>query len=423
MSQQRTDDELYEQNGIFQKRFLLIKYFSIINAFLPLEAFLAPVVVLFYLQYMHVTFLDYSNFIAAIFIMNMILEMPLGVISDRFGWNKSYLLGRVVYFLGLSILLIYPDRLTLIPSAILLSVGGSLASGNLESIAYDASLKSHNENHYSPLLKFVGVIGGVVSALASILGGYLASKNIVYPMVIDVLTLGIGIVPAVIFLFIIWPGADVVIKDSSFNLKGENNELSKIKDILIIPNFFVPMIASTLLFVVLRTSFNFYQPYLSVHNWSNESLGYLFSASIILSLFISGNNKKIIGLKLIKANYSTWFILMLCFCSVLFLFSNNNIVLFLIGFCFHQFARICLPPMTSFEQHNAIPPDYPYRTAIVSFGFLLRSLAASLGITLSGFLVSNKFTITSTLFYLHVVILVLFLFTYFIGTRMKKNVD
>lgn len=407
--------------NINNKRFSLVKKFIIINSFLPLEAFLAPVVVLFYLQYMHVTLWDYSNFIAAIFIMNVLLEIPLGMVSDRFGWNKSYLIGRIIYFSGLLIILIHPDKLTLIPSAILLSVGGSLASGNLESIAYDASSKSNNDKSYSPLLKTSASIGGIVSALASILGGYLASENIYYPMIVDVTLLGVGIIPAVVFLFILWPGNDIVVKNISFEEEIKNRRFEKIKSILIIPDFFIPMIASTLLFVVMRTSLNFYQPYLSIHNWSNESLGYLFSISIIFSMLISSGHKKLIKNKFVNAKYSTWFFLMLIVCGILFLFSNYNIIFFLIGFVVHQLARICLPAMTSFEQHKVIPNNYPYRTAIVSFGFLLRSLAASLGIMLSGFLVDKNVSISNTMFYLHLIVLVLFFTTYSIGMRIKNE--
>ncbi|WP_312412728.1 MFS transporter [Pseudescherichia sp.] len=405
---------------ISKKRFLLIKHLILINSFLPLEAFLAPVVVLYYLKYVSVTLWEYSNFISAIFILNMVLEVPLGVVSDKVGWNKSYLIGRVIYFLGLSILLIYPGRMVLIPSAILLSVGGSLASGNLESIAYDASSKSHNEDSYQPILKRASSIGILVSALASITGGYLAAKNIAYPMILDLVFLGTGTLISIICLLILWPGKDIVVNTTSPKKISNNKKLSEIKEIVFLPDFFIPMIISTLLFVVMRTSLNFYQPFLAEHRWSSVNLGYLFAISIVISMVISTLLQKSKNMTLRKLDSTFLFLLTLIIGGISFFLSGYIVAFFIVGFIIHQLARISLPAMTSFEQHNAIPIDYPYRTTLLSFGFLLRSLATSIGMTISGFFVNQNITISIVMFYLHIVVMFIFMIIYFVGIRMKN---
>lgn len=405
---------------VSKKRFLLIKNLIIINSFLPLEAFLAPVVVLYYIKYISVTLWEYSNFLSAIFILNIILEVPLGMVSDRIGWNKSYLIGRVIYFLGLLVLLIYPGELVLIPSAILLSVGGSLASGNLESIAYDASSKSKNEDRYQPILKRASSIGILVSAFASIAGGYLAAKNITYPMILDLVFLGTGTIISIICLLILWPGNDIVANSHQLKNKFNNKKLESIKDVLFFPDFFIPMLISTLLFVVMRTSFNFYQPFLAEHHWSSIDLGYLFAISIFISMFISALLQRSGNATLRKCDSAFLFLLTLIICGVSFFLSAYFIAFFIVGFIVHQLARVSLSAMTSFEQHNVIPLDYPYRTTLLSFGFLLRSLATSLGMTISGFFVNHNVTISIIMFYLHIIVMVIFLIIYYISIKMKN---
>lgn len=226
--------------SINKKRFTLVKNFIIINSYLPLEAFLAPVVVLYYLQYMKISLWNYSNFISALFILNMLLEIPLGIISDKLGWNKSYLIGKSLYFTGLLLLMLYPGETVLIPSAILLSTGASLSSGNLESIAYDASAKSGNQDSYRPMLKKASSIGIIVSAFASICGGYLATKNIMYPMLADIIALAIGVILSIIYLKILWPGKDITIEKKHDKPGEKINNLLNVKNILFIPDFLFP---------------------------------------------------------------------------------------------------------------------------------------------------------------------------------------
>lgn len=181
------------------------------------------------------------------------------------------------------------------------------------------------------------------------------------------------------------------------------------------------MLISTLLFVVMRTSLNFYQPFLSAHNWSNLDLGFLFAIAIMLSITFTTIAQKHSLFSSSNVNSTLAFLITLVIGGASFFLSSYSVIFFIIGFIVHQLARISIPAMTSFEQHNVIPLNYPYRTTLLSFGFLLRSLATSIGMTVSGLFVDNNVSISYVMFYMHFIILAIFLIFYFIGKRMKNE--
>src|SRR5215211_5256574 len=109
-----------------------LQWFLMINSALGIEYLFAPVMTIFYLNYVGLNFSAFSFFIASIFLLNVILEVPTGVISDTIGRKRAYVLAGFFYLAAMLILLVFGKAASLIAAALCFSIGGTLASGNLD---------------------------------------------------------------------------------------------------------------------------------------------------------------------------------------------------------------------------------------------------------------------------------------------------
>jgi len=383
----------------------LIRIFYYFHASLPLESFLAPVVVIFYLNHVGVSFFQYSYFIAALFILNMVLEVPLGVVSDVIGRRKSLIGGYIVYILGLSILLYGGGVMVLIPATLLLGIGQTLSSGNLDSIGYESFSESNNKEEFRPFLGKTNSLSIGVTALAALAGGYLSDIDIKIPMVIDIIFIAIKMTAGILLLLIFWK--KTVGKTVGINKIVFKNDYNSITNIVFSRKFLFYALLSVLCFSLLRTSLNLYQPILTEKGWNGTDLGLLFSLSIMVSAIISYFLSS-------KINYGLQpsFIILCVAASVtvsslLFYLSDSSILFFILAFVIHQFIRIIVPPIASSGEQASIPSDFPYRTTVVSISLLIKAAFASISILITGFLVDRLHGYTDSLVYFHIFILLL----------------
>src|SRR5215211_3544430 len=89
---------------------------------------------------------------------------------------------------------------SLIAAALCFSIGGTLASGNLDAIAFEKFSKSGEHERYIKTASHMNTVALLSGALCAIAGGYLASINIVLPLLVDAMLFSAGLVIAMILL-------------------------------------------------------------------------------------------------------------------------------------------------------------------------------------------------------------------------------
>ncbi|MCE0493776.1 MFS transporter [Vibrio salinus] len=412
----------------------LIKTYIFIAAFTPLEAFLAPVIVVFYLKYIGISFIQYSNYIALLLILNSLLEVPMGVVSDLIGRKKALIIGNFIYFISMGVILYTPNIYTLYITAISFSIGSTLSSGNLGSIAYEIFSDNKIEDKYGIFFSKVGSISIGVSALAALAGGYLADIDISYPMIVDTLILGSKVLIGILIFVVFWPrNIDNNEKNSEQNNRESNTHKNKInlniilsdfkkaKDVILKKDYLLSLILGAACFSLLRTSLNFYQPALVSTGVSETELGYLFSFGILISSLISFlcTHYNLIKME-IKFGYY-FMVVMSLSSSLLFLYDNGIHFLFFLGFIFHQIIRVIIPSIESHNIQFSIPRNYKYRTSVISFSFLFKAIVTAIFISITGYITSKDISYTNTLVFLHVSIIVALVLSLFFLRNIKEK--
>lgn len=404
------------------KKLKAIKCYFWVAAMTPLEAFIAPVVVLFYIEHLGINFMQYSNYIALLLIINLLLEVPMGVVSDKIGRRNALIIGNTIYCLALWLILSLPSITTLMVASILFGVGSTLASGNLQSIGYEAFESNGASGGYGGFLSKIGSFSIAVSALAALVGGYLADHSIVLPMIADIAILCIKIVLGVFLLVIVWPKENHD-KRMGNNSKITRKSLSEMKDVLLNKRFILSVALGSVCFALLRTSLNFYQPILSEAGWSGSDLGSLFAIGIVLSAVISFYYSRAYKAQLtLKFGFK-----IMCLGSivgaVLFSLDVNYYWWFFIGFVVHQVLRVIVPSIESHSLQSVMPNGYPHRTTAVSFSFLVKALVTSTAVAVTGFFTASGMSFQFVLVGLHIFAFVILLAFYLSPFSSKESLS
>lgn len=330
----------------------------------------------------------------------------------------------------MGIILYIPNIWTLYITAISFSIGGTLSSGNLGSIAYEIFCKNKIEDKYGIFFSKVGSVSIGVSALAALVGGYLAENNIYYPMLVDTLILGAKVIIGALIFGVFWPSQkvdNVVNKDDGkeTHLYLASSNFKQAKDVILKKDYLLSLFLGAACLSLLRTSLNFYQPALVSTGISETELGYLFSVGILISALLSYlcANYNLIKMD-IKFGY--YFMVIMSLISLFLFFYGNEIhTLFFLGFIFHQIIRVIIPSIESHNIQYSIPKNYKFRTSVISFSFLFKSVLTAIFIALTGYLTNEEISYSNTLVILHISIIAALISSLLIlnKNKLKKSIE
>lgn len=361
----------------------------------------------FYLDYVGINFVTYSLFIACLFILNALLEVPLGAVSDFIGRRKALLLGNLFVGFGLLSIVLFPGKEVLYSASVFISSGGTLASGNLNSIGYEAFRDDEMEKEeFSRFLAKISTLSISAMDVAALLGGIVASINIALPMFIDIFLIMIKTCIGFFFFAVLWPDEEKKIQKPE-KLLLSRVELNEVIGILKTGSFAVAMLLGVTTFVLLRTSLNFYQPMLSLKGISETQLGILFCTGILASAMISRVLLKHLQVDLNLRAAILIFLGLTSASGIFFWLDIGNSSLIVAGFFLHQLLRIFVPAVTMSEMHRAIPDGHARRTTIISVTFFIQAIVAALVVAATGFLADHVFSYNLTMGALHLSTLIL----------------
>lgn len=357
-------DKTLEQN----RKLLLIR------GFLGYETILAPVIAVFYIKYVGLSFSQYAFLESLLTILIAFFEIPSGYLADRLGRKKLYIMSQTSYIFSKLIVCMFPSFLVAIASTMIAGISLSMSSGNLEAIYYEAFATEDKVDELRRLYGKAASLTFVTSIFTSIVGGYLASIQIVLPIIVDTTVIAIGV------LFTWW-----LLKEAPRRQEVEifvgNYSLIKFKKtfekLFRYEGLLLFTLISSLVFATLRVSYTFYQPYLQSSGVKLEYFGFVFAGFNMVSAVFSYLENKVIN----------WFDsekkLVLCMGFILIIsFAGLYYFQSMIGIAFlflQQVVRGFSQPFFAVQKNKYIPIQSDSRVTLLSIGNFVSMLLISFG--------------------------------------------
>ena len=154
----------------------------------------APIAVLYFSKVSGSYALGMSVF-SAVFLSSALFEIPTGIMSDRIGRKWTLVLGTVAILVGVIIYASAQNYLVLVVGAVFEGFSRALYSGNNNALLHDTLEQLGQKEAYHRFLGKVSSLFQIASAIAAIIGGFLASYSFVLvmwlsvvPQIINVIT-------------------------------------------------------------------------------------------------------------------------------------------------------------------------------------------------------------------------------------------
>jgi MFS family permease len=159
---------------------------------------LMPVIVLFY-QSNNLSMSEIMLIQSIYSISIVFFEIPSGYAADIWGRKKTIMLGSVLGFMGYLIYSFSDDFYGFLFAEIVLGIAQSFISGADSALLYDTLLQKKRSSEYTKYEGRITSIGNLAESLAGIIGGFLATYSIFYPVYFQSIVAFVAI-PASFFL-------------------------------------------------------------------------------------------------------------------------------------------------------------------------------------------------------------------------------
>lgn len=351
------------------------KKLMLIEAVLGYQMFLGPILVIFYLRYIGISFSQYCALDAILFLLVALFEIPSGYIADVIGRKKMLIISNLVVSLSMAMLVLYPTFLGASISVVLQGIFIPLGSGNADAIYYESFSRHNSEKEFENMIGKCRSVSMVVTIIASIATGFMAEVNLAAPIIVDAVLLLISSFAVLLLL----------------NDKSETKEeklftkvnFSNIEwdGILNVTPFFI---IGAVLFSVFRTSYSFYQPLFSEANIDIAYFGVIFAVLNLLGAITSYYSSNII-----KNIGNETKMLMMFFLLTVVSFSGISIQLgyiFLLFIGLQQIIRGLFFPYFGMRKNLYIPSHTNKRVTYLSYSNLLSTIIVSLSLGIMSFL-------------------------------------
>lgn len=348
-----------------------------LQAILALEAFSAPILVIFYTSYAGFTFTQYSSIISLIFIFLWGLEVPAGAFADKYGRKLALVTGNLIYLAAMICLvgLGYLAPWWLI--ALLFACGSSLSSGAFQSMMFDVYAARGKDADFHTINARATSLSLLSAGIASICGGWLAARSLAFPMYAD-----IGALTLLTLIFI------VLLREPQHVCKGVSFQRSTLMAIvrtgvlgsLANKTLLTVILIAAVVFSCLRAGFNFYQPLLQTAGADVEALGWLFALFFCFSSFVAYVFSYIPKHALSSKLPCIVFILLFVASSIFLALpgASSSLGLVLLAIACHQIGRGMYPSYSTYLINRNIPSGSINRTTILSIASFVRALFSAL---------------------------------------------
>jgi len=122
----------------------------------------------------------------------VLLEIPSGYISDKWGRKNTAIVGGITGFIGVLLYATSHNFMTFFIGDIFLGIGVSFYSGTLEALAFDSLLELDDTNSYKRISGNLAFAHFGAEALMSIVGGFLVIYSLRLPVQMTLIPYGIA---------------------------------------------------------------------------------------------------------------------------------------------------------------------------------------------------------------------------------------
>lgn len=148
---------------------------------------------LFYIE-RGLTSSQYISFVGIAFLIKLLLEIPFGIIADKYNKKLLLLISNFLFITSTIIFIVSHNYLTFLTAIIINAINNSMSSGIIHSILYE---NLENKKNFNRTLFYNSFFYNISYMLAMIIGGYIGQKyGLIYtyyitiiPFIIDFLIL------------------------------------------------------------------------------------------------------------------------------------------------------------------------------------------------------------------------------------------
>jgi MFS family permease len=387
-----------------------------INSFLGTQIYMAPILTLFYLNHLGLSFKEFAFFEVFVFSLITFLEIPSGAISDSIGKKKAIIISDIIIVAGMLLITLLPSMTSIYLAAILFPVGFSLKSGNLHAATYEILKNENMEDKYLDIMSKSSGISLFMFVFASFIGGYLAGIDIRIPVFIDI---ACNILSSIAVFYLLKNIDDK--KDNKRLIEviknGHKTILNALKQVRSNSRLLATISICSLLGAYVRSSFLTYQPILEGMKFSKFEIGIVFSLFGVIGGIFSFSTKKISSLLGNKNHMEYLFIFMIFLCALTSYF--NVYYLIVITMFIHQIIRGLGGPFFS-NSINKMIKENNSRVTVLSITNFLSALFCAFYITIIGKMV-DLYDYQKSLFLVSIIAIFMIILGVIIITLEKKR--
>lgn len=145
-------------------------------SFLAGLSFYTAALIPFYTNWGHISLTQVQFLQAWLMFWAFVLEVPTGVIADKFGRKYSVALGCLLTFFSFLIYGSFPHFSAFLIAEFLAAAGMALMSGASEALLYDSLKDENSESKFKNIFGRSFSIGQIAAIISAPIGGFIASK-------------------------------------------------------------------------------------------------------------------------------------------------------------------------------------------------------------------------------------------------------
>lgn len=289
------------------------------------------------------------------------LEVPTGVVADKIGRKFSLLLSSIMMIIGLIIYMLSSSFFIFIFGEIAFALGLCLRSGADSAILYETLKRLGREKDYAETQGRAQSYSFTMQFIGSLMIGYLYSLNVNLPYLLSAILLSVSLIPVLL----------IVEPDLEKNLKGSYVQHIKDSAMYVWNNKIVKSIIcySAFIFIIWRTGFWFFQPYMMAVGIEVKYFGIIFAVFNLLAAISARKASFIID----RTGNSALLLLGFLFCGSLILMGVNRVLFGAMFFALQEIARGLRRPILLKYMNENIPSNK--RATIISIKSLTENVA------------------------------------------------
>lgn len=128
---------------------------------------------------------QYISFVGVAFLIKLMLEIPFGIMADKYSKKKLLLISNLLFIISTIIFIHSHSYLTFLIAIIINAINNSLSSGIVNSILYE---NIENKNDFNKILFYNSFFYNISYMIAMIVGGFIGQKiGLIYTYYITII--------------------------------------------------------------------------------------------------------------------------------------------------------------------------------------------------------------------------------------------